>query len=221
MSSRKIVLATGEIYHLFNRAVGNEDILISKRNLHRTIEVIDYYRLPQKIKYSKFRSLTEELQKKYLASINNQMPLIVIYAFALMPTHYHLLVRQLADGGLRIFASNFQNSFAKYFNLKNNRQGALFQNPFKAKRVESEEELIHLSRYIHLNPVTSYLIEFNQLSNYPWTSYSWYMDENRNRFLDTKLLIGIWGSREKYDKFVANQVDYQRKLNLIKKLILE
>ena len=153
--------------------------------------------------------------------MKDQPPLVAIYAFALMPNHYHFLVRQLIDKGLRMFISNFQNSFAKYFNLKNDRRGSLFRNPFKSRRVVTEEELIHISRYIHLNPVTSYLIEFNQLEDYPWTSYSWYMNEEKNRFVETSLVIGIFGSEEKYKKFVADQVDYQRKLDLIKRLILK
>lgn len=219
MAKRREVLATGETYHLFNQAVGNEEILNSGRNLNRAIEVIDYYRFPQKIKYSKFKTLSKEMKKKYLSFMRDQPPLVAVYAFALMPNHYHFLVRQLVDKGLRMFISNFQNSFAKYFNLKNNRRGSLFQNPFKAKRVATEEEFIHISRYIHLNPVTSYLIEFNQLEDYPWTSHSWYMNEEKNRFVEASLVKGIFGSEEKYKKFVADQVDYQRKLNLIKRLI--
>lgn len=221
MPRRSQILATKEIYHVFNRSVGNEEILSQKRNLSRVFKLIDYYRFPQKIRHSKFKSLKEEFKKDYLSNMRKQSPLVEIFAFALMPNHYHFLLKQLRDRGIYRFISNFQNSFAKYFNLKNNRHGALFQNAFKAKRIETDEEFTHLSRYIHLNPVTSYLIEFVQLSTYPWTSFSWYVDEKINQFVNTEGLTGLFESRKKYLKFVADQADYQRKLQFIKRLIIE
>lgn len=221
MPRRNPVLANQEIYHVFNRAVGNEEILLLKRELNRAIELIDYYRFPQKLRYSKYRTLPEDLKREYLLNTRKGLPLVEIYSSVFMPIHYHLLLKQLQDNGIYLFVSNFQNSFAKYFNLRNKRYGALFQNAFKAKRVETEEEFIHLSRYIHLNPVTSFLIDFDQLSTYPWCSFSWYLDESKNQYINTQMLMGLFKSKGKYLKFVADQVDYQRKLSLIKRLILE
>lgn len=221
MPRRNPVLANQEIYHVFNRAVGNEEILLLKRELNRAIELIDYYRFPQKLRYSKYKTLPGELQKQYRQKFKKSKPLVEIYSSVFMPNHYHLLLKQLQNNGIYLFVSNFQNSFAKYFNLRNKRNGTLFQNAFKAKRVETEEEFIHLSRYIHLNPVTSFLIKFDQLSSYPWCSFSWYMDESKNQFINTQVVISLFKSKGKYQKFVADQADYQRKLSLIKKLIPE
>lgn len=213
-------MATKEKYHLFNRSVGSEEILSNKRYLKKSLEIIDYYRFSQKLKLSAFKNLPEHLKKDYLTFTNNQRPLVGIYSFALMPNHYHLQVEQNQDDGIVKFISNFQNSFAKYFNIKNNRQGALFQNAFKAKRITTEEEFIHVSRYIHLNPVTSYFIEFEDLADYPWTSFQCYTNKQKS-FVNTKLLIKKFGSTDKYVDFVGNQVDYQRKLNQIKHLTIE
>jgi len=221
MSKRKELLASGEIYHLFNQTVGNEEILTHRKELNRAVKLFGYYRFPQKLKYSKFKTLSENLRNDYLLRMRNQPPLVAIYAFALMPDHYHLLLKQLQEGGIKTFISNFQNSSAKYFNLKTERHGALFRNPFKAKRVATDEEFIHISRYIHLNPVSFFLIEFAQLATYPWTSFSWYVDEGKNQFVDTQALMALFKSKGRYLEFVANQVDYQRKLGLIKRLALE
>lgn len=214
-------MATDEIYHVFNRSVGSEEIFTLRRVLEHALNIIDYYRFPQKLRYSKFKTLPVELKKDYLSSMRKLVPLVEIYSFALMPNHYHFLLKQIQENGIYRFISNFQNSFAKYFNLKNNRHGTLFQNAFKAKRVETDEELMHVSRYIHLNSVTSYLVELHGLSTYPWSSFSWYTDESKNRFAQTKLLLGRFKSKEKYLKFVFDQADYQRKLGLIKRLIFE
>lgn len=221
MPRRKQILATDETYHIFNRAVGHDEIFTLKWDLNRILALIDYYRFPQKIRYSKFRTLPQNLKRDYPSQIKKQTPLVEIYSFSLMPNHYHLLGKQLQNKGINIFISNIQNSFAKFYNLRNNRHGTLFQNPFKARRVETEEEFIHVSRYIHLNPVTSFVIELSRLDTYPWTSLSWYLDESRNKFITTNLIKGIFKTKEKYLEFIVNQADYQRKLGVIKHLMIE
>ena len=216
-----MILATNEIYHVFNRSIAKENIFSSRINFRKAKEIVEFYRFPQKLRLSKFKTLTEDLKNDYRLSLQDQSPLIEIYAFSLMPNHYHFLVKQLRDNGLARFVSNFQNSFAKVFNIKNDRDGALFQNSFKAKRVETDEQFVHVSRYIHLNPVTAYLIKFNELKDYPLTSFPNYVYENKDLFVNTKFLLGMFKSAENYIKFVADQVGYQRELALVRDLIIE
>jgi len=218
---RNLILATNEIYHVFNRSIAKENIFSSRINFRKAKEIVEFYRFPQKLRLSKFKTLTEDLKNDYRLSLQDQSPLIEIYAFSLMPNHYHFLVKQLRDNGLARFVSNFQNSFAKVFNIKNDRDGALFQNSFKAKRVETDEQFVHVSRYIHLNPVTAYLIKFNELKDYPLTSFPNYVYENKDLFVNTKFLLGMFKSAENYIKFVADQVGYQRELALVRDLIIE
>ena len=138
-----------------------------------------------------------------------------------MPNHFHLLIKQTAELGIEKFISNFQNSYAKYYNTKFQRNGSLFQKPFKAKRITSDEEFLHVSRYIHLNPVTSFLIRYDDLKVYPWTSYRYYIGKEKNDIVNTGIIGNLIGAGQKYSRFVANQVDYQRKLHLIKRLTFE
>ncbi|MDP3733522.1 MAG: transposase, partial [Candidatus Daviesbacteria bacterium] len=154
MPQRLVVLANNEIYHIFNRSIAGENILAlnQKANLTKAFEIVNYYRYPQKLRLSRFKILPSELKKQYLKSFKTAVPLVEIYVFAFMPNHFHFLLKQIQDRGIARFIANFQNSFAKVFNLKNDRKGALFQNAFKAKRIITEEQCIHVSRYIHLNP---------------------------------------------------------------------
>lgn len=221
MPRRNHVLATNEIYHVFNRSVGKEEILTLNSTLRRILALIDYYRYPQTIRFSRFKTLSEKQRQQYLMQVYNRQPLVEILTFSLMPNHYHFLLRQLQEQGIYTFISNIQNAFAKYFNVKYNRHGTLFQNAFKAKRVETEEELIHISRYVHLNPVTAFLIEIDQLASYPWTSYATYTRKHSYPFVTTDTLLSLFPSAEDYWKFVEDQVDYQRELSLIKNLIIE
>lgn len=166
MPQRSVVLANDEIYHVFNRSIARTEIFSNKFNLHKAIEILDYYRFIQVLRLSRFKKLTPQLKKDYSDMVIRDKPLVEIYASALMPNHYHFLLKQVQDKGIVKFISNFQNSFAKAFNLKNDRNGALFQNAFKAKRIGNDEQFIHVSRYVHLNPVTAYLIEFKDLVTY-------------------------------------------------------
>lgn len=173
------------------------------------------------MRYSKFKLLSLEQQKDYLVTLHKKRPLVEIYSYALMPNHYHFLIKQLQDYGIRIFISNFQNSFAKYFNTKSDRHGSLFQNPFKGRWVGTDEEFLHISRYIHLNPVTSFLIEFKDLFSDIKTSFTDYATERVTEMIVTEPILGIVGSKKKYIEFVSDQVDYRRKLHMIKYLIME
>ncbi|MBI3955253.1 transposase, partial [Candidatus Gottesmanbacteria bacterium] len=170
MPRRLHILANEQTYHVFNRTVGHEIIFTKKRELQRIIELTNYYRFPQTLRYSKFKLLPDKQKNTYLSQMEKRSPLIQLFAFAFMPNHYHFLIRQNTNRGISIFISNIQNSFAKFFNIKNERHGTVFQNPFKARRIEREEEFLHVSRYIHLNPVTSYNISISDLPSYPWTS---------------------------------------------------
>lgn len=222
MPKRNLILTTGEVYHVFNKSVGREEIFSFKRSLHKCIEIAGFYRLPQKLRLSKFNTLSLSLKQEYLESMINVEELVEIYCYAFMPNHYHFLLKQLSENGISKFISNFQNSFAKYHNLKNSRAGALFLNPFKAKRIETDEQLLHVSRYIHLNPVTSYLIGFKDLTNYPWTSLPYFLQgEEVKTFVAKEFLLKMFETPNKYLDFISDQVDYQKELKRIKSLIIE
>jgi len=111
--------------------------------------------------------------------------LVEIIAFVLMPNHYHLIVRQLIDGGTSLFMKKISNGYTGYFNGKHERKGmgALFQGAFKAIHVDDDIQFMHLAEYIFSNPVE--LLEPNwkldgaldpaaaieYLNNYKWSSY--------------------------------------------------
>src|SRR5205823_11981573 len=101
---------------------------------------------------------------------------VEILCFCIMPNHWHLLVRQKVDRGISKFLSDAINSLTRYYNILHERSGPFFLPRFKSVAIRSEEQLIHVSRYIHLNPYSSGIINnFEDLINYPWSSFRGYM----------------------------------------------
>jgi len=223
MPYRRTVIATGEIYHVLNRGVAQTSIFSSKRDYSRFLSLIDYYRYNGLgLCFSFFERLSYEEKALMMRDIKKRCQLQVeIYAYCLMPNHFHLLAKQLSDGGISRMLACLQNSYAKYFNFKSKRQGPLFQSMFKVVRIENEEQFLHVSRYIHLNPSTSFLVEPEKLSSWLWSSFSEYLGLRPTCFLNTDLILKMTGGSKLYEKFVLNQADYQRKIGMIKRLSLE
>lgn len=222
MPRRTQVLATGEIYHVYNRSVGKEEILRGLGQLHRILNIVDFYRYPQQFRYSRFRLLPKDIRQTYEENFRQKDPLVNIYAFAFMPNHFHFLLRQNTDGGVKDFVKKLQTSFSKFFNLKTGRTGNLFQSSFKGRRIVTDADLLHISRYIHLNPVTSFLIDYKDLNRYPWTSFPFYAHPAaKHAIVNTGKVLSNFKARDQYLQFVADQVDYQRTLEVIKYLIID
>ncbi len=223
MPYRRIVFANNQIYHVFNRGVANSTIFINKKDYHRFINLLNYYRFSNsKICFShQGRNPKVGISKK---SLDAEVLQIEILAYCLMPNHFHLLLRQVSDNGISSSLTKIQNSYAKYFNIKNIRRGPLFQSMFKAVLITSDEELLHVSRYIHLNPCTSLLVKINNLKSYPWSSFPQYLANfsgDSDIFVKTDLILALANGRRNYEKFVFEQAEYQQELHRIKDLILE
>lgn len=222
MPYRKVIFAQNQFYHVFNRSIGSEQVFSRQDCLKRALDLFNFYRFPQQISFSDLHKLNLEIREMRLKQIYSSPPLVEIVSFALMSDHYHLLLRQLEGDGIKNFISNFQNSYARYYNTKFNRHGSVFTNMFKAVHVSSNEQLIHLARYIHLNPVASYVIEIETLERYPYTSFSTYMGSIPSyKFISTAMLNNYFVSSEKHREFVYNQSDYQRKLKKIRNLMID
>ncbi len=222
MPLRKIPIVAGEIYHVFNRSVARQPIFLSSSDYRRAVECMKFYlhdNLP--LRFSHYNRLPKEQKDLMDKTIKNSSRLIEILSFCLMPNHVHFLLRGLTEKGIIQFMSNFQNSYAKYFNLKTNRSGTLFQAMFKAVRIETGEQLMHVNRYIHLNPFTSYIVSnIADLEKYPWSSCPDYLDPSPS-FINKEFVLSFFKDIPSYKQFIADQADYQRRLDEIKHLVLE
>lgn len=219
-TNRKTVFANDQIYHVFNRGVEKRPIFLSKRDYERALQTLTFYsyaNLP--IRFSKFLQLQEPLKLETINNIKSNNPLRVeIIVFCLMPNHFHLLLKQTEENGISRFLADLTNSYTKYFNIKNDRVGPLMQGLFKAVRIEDDNQLVHISRYIHLNPTSSFLIKPEELKTYHWSSYPEYLGLVNEQVCQKEAVLGQFNSTDLYKQFVLDQVDYARTLEQIKHL---
>lgn len=209
MPGRITPLVNGEYYHIFNRGSEKRDIFIQTRDHKRFLQTFYYYQFmgpkPSFSKYSKsdLNSFKPAPEKK----------LVKVLCYCLMSNHFHFLVKQLKNNGVSIFLSQISNSYTKYFNTKYTRVGALLQGAFKAVRIETDEQLIHVSRYIHINPVVSGLVK--KPEEYKWSSYLEYITQNPF-FCSIDEVISLFSCSQEYQKFVEAQIDYITTLEILK-----
>lgn len=206
---RTTVFANGEFFHIYNRGVDKRTVFTEKKEYER------FSRSLYEFNDENHRFGYSTLSEPRINHASERIQHVRIVCYCLMPNHYHLLLEQLRVGGVSRFMHKLGNGYTKYFNLRHQRSGALFESTYKAKHVPTTDYLVHLSRYIHLNPLeinvkADYPLSNlsalnNQLLSYPWSSYQQYLSPKMNDDLvDSTKVMENFSSPEEYKKFVLN-----------------
>lgn len=224
MPARTTPLVTNEIYHILNRGNASVPIFKTKYDYQKFTQTFLYYQNDNPpMRFSKINELPSLERSRLLEKLKGQKNFLVeIIAYCLMPNHYHFILKQTKDGGILNFIRLSTNSYSRYFNTKYKRKGGLFEGRFKAVRIETESQLFHLSRYVHLNPYSSFLVkDFESLLKYPFSSLQEYAGSSEINACNKEIVLGQFLSPNDYKKFVLDQANYQRTLEEIKHQILE
>lgn len=221
-SFRKVPLVTGEIYHIFNRGIDSRITFSNQKEFIRAYQIIKYYRFSSPpMKLSKFLRISDS-KRQGLQESSWGEKFVSIMCYCLIPNHFHFILRQEMDCGISKFLSLFQNSYTRYFNTKNDRVGQLFLDNFKNVLIESEEQFLHLSRYIHLNPYSSSVVkDLNDLYRYEWSSLSEYIGGSEDTICEKEMLVNYFKTKESYKKFVSDRAEYQRELKKNESLLID
>lgn len=127
--------------------------------------------------------------------------MVTIAAYALMPNHFHLLITQSKDGGISTFLNKVCLSYSMYFNKKYARWGSLFGGRFRAKHVANDAYFLHLTRYIHRNPIP--ILGGLPLEQYPWTSYPYYLGMKCSDIVSDDLGMKMLVDSAGYQRFMG------------------
>ncbi len=225
MPIRTTPLVTDHYYHVFNRGVEKRATFTHINEYERFLLTLTYYKyVDTHPKLSKFLQQSTADRKRQLANKQQSVDkLVEIISYCLMPNHFHLLLKQNTANGISTYMKLVQNSYTKYFNTRHdNRVGSLFQGQFKAIHIEDEEQLLHVSRYIHLNPFTSAVVKtIKECHAYPWSSCHEFIHNVDNICTKQIVMEQFSGDTDQYTSFLNDQANYQKELENIKHMIVE
>ncbi len=215
MPYKKLIISNNFYLHVFNKSIAGYQIFRHKNNARRFLLAVNYY---NSVNVSS--PLSQYLKENQLdlsnLLFNRDENIVDIIAYCLMPDHYHFLVKIKFKKFFIPLFSKIENSYSRFFNEKNKRRGPLWQSRFKKVIIESNEQLLHTVRYIHLNPVTDNLVK--KPEDWEFSSYRFYISSNK--LFRSKKEITI-KTIKAFKKFTENQIHYQKKLRKIKKILLE
>ena len=204
---RLIEFGAGEFFHVYNRGVDKRTIFSDQEDYQRFLDGLWIFNeTPVKDDRPFHR------RKQFGVSGN---PCVAISAFSLMPNHFHLLLQETEEGGISTLMQRLGLGYTHYYNRKQERSGRLFESVFKAKHINSEAYLEHITRYIHLNPLELYGIDWKHvpldptktrkaLENYYWSSFPFYLQQKDTNFLNLKLLNNLFSSPEEHFDYLLS-----------------
>jgi putative transposase len=168
----------GHYYHVYNRGCNRQPIFANAGN---------YLFLLRRA-------------KSYLTDA----PLSVI-AYCLMPNHYHFLLRPEQDDALSPFIQRLFNSYTQAFNKQQGRSGTLFEGRAQSIPVDTEQYVIHLCRYIHLNPVKADLV--SHPADWPYSNYLEWVGRRDGALVDRQFVQQYFPTAADYEAFVMGEIE--------------
>lgn len=205
-----------KIFHTLNRGVDKRKIFLDDQDYFRFIHDLFEFNDQNPLNNStyRFRQQFNNIASPYIKKQPRKL-LVDIHTFCLMPNHYHLLISPKVEKGITMFMKKLNIGYAKYFNEKYKRSGALFQGRYKRVAIKTDSHFIHLPYYIHLNPLDliapewrnkeisdlNKIIEF--LESYRWSSHLDYMGKkNFPSITQREFLMEFFGGPQNYNKML-------------------
>jgi len=181
MPRRGDVFAPGCYYHIYNRGAGGERIFFTPDNYKHCLRLVKRYMRPHQV---------------------------TVIAYCLMPNHYHFLLRQDGEMPLSRFIGTLFNAYVQAVNKQRGRKGTLFEGRFKHVLIDREEYLVHLCRYIHVNPVKARLVA--RPEDWPFSNYLEWVGKRGGTLKDETFIRSYFSTPQEYEAFVHDYGDEAR-----------
>lgn len=182
-------------YHIYNRGVNKRSIFLDPQDYAVFLNLLKRYLDTQP---------TKDYKGREYDWLYNQLELL---AFCLMPNHFHLFIYQQEPTAMTRLLRGVCTSYSMYFNKRNGRIGPLFHGRFKASRIQRDEYLQHISRYMHLNP-TNY-------KDWEFSSLPYYLGTKRAGWVRPERILDLF-NKDEYPEFVSDYSSHKRELDKIK-----
>lgn len=209
------IISEGEYYHLYNRGVEKRNIFLSKEDHKRFKRLLYLANGTESFVY-------RDIANKQLKDVERGDPLVAVAAWVLMPNHFHILVKEITEGGTAMFMRKLCTGYSSYFNKRHDRVGPLLQGRYKSQHVTEDTHLKYLFAYIHLNPLKLIEPAWKErgnidmtkakkfISTYAHSSYLSYVDSNReeNILLTKSEFPEYFSNRKDFEDFHADFVSF-------------
>jgi|WetSurMetagenome_2_1015567.scaffolds.fasta_scaffold210596_2 putative transposase len=226
---RKTEFACEEYYHIYNRGVDKREIFLDEGDYERFLKSMREFNRTDPIK-SLFH---QEVKLKALRASGLRLlepsGLVEIICYCLNPNHYHFILKQIVERGIERFMHKVGMGYTNFFNKKYDRSGSLFQGPFKAIHIDSNEYLLYLSAYINANHfIHGY--EERELSSrgslaptdWEYSSLQDYLGKRKGALCDTEPVLGQFDNNiSQYEKYLNDNAAHFREKKEMEKYYLE
>jgi len=218
---RKTIFANKEYYHIYNRGVDGRKIFLDDSDYHRFLISMILLNDKKEGLLEQWRNLKKcnrNISFLDFRRLNLRNPLVDFVAYCLNPNHYHFILRQLEDGGIKKIMHKLGTAYTMYFNRKQKRSGALFQGRFKSINVDSNEYLLYLSAYVNKN---NFIHGYGNQS-WKYSSFGEY-ENNRGRInlCDCNPILSQFRNLKDYEDFLKINSEYLKKKKEDQKYLLE
>lgn len=209
-------------YHIYNRGNEKRPIFRDQQDYGVFLSYLKEYLMPKDEKKLQKKLadplLTSRERNKIikLLRMNNFANEIILFTYGLMPNHFHLLVKQKNANSIDKFMNSLGTRYTMYFNAKYKRVGSLYQGVYKAVLVSTDEQLVHLSRYIHKQTLASQGLA---LQNQP-SSYPEYLGKRKTEWVHPEQILSYFSKTNpslSYRSFVEQEED----LSIIRDIAIE
>ncbi len=191
---RKIDFTNQEYYHIYNRGVDKRDIFLDEDDFVR------------------FLNYMKQIANSDSALFHS----VEFICYCLNPNHFHFILKQLRENGISEFMHFLATAYTMYFNTKYQRNGSLFQGPFKAIEIKSFEDLLWLSVYVNTNAQIHGIIE--DASQYPWCSYPGYLGIKDDNLCNKDIILK---EVKDYRKFASETALFMKEKKEMEKYLIE
>ncbi len=191
-------------YHIYNRGVDKRRVFLNNKDFERfLLSMVEFNQVGL---VGSLRDVLRFQSSDYWNSSSrrtgmdqNDDKLVKIIAYCLLPNHFHLILQQLTEGGISKFLQKLMMGYTRYFNIRYNRSGVLFQGKTKSKPIDNDEYLIWLSAYINTN---AEIHKIAKADKYRWSSWSYYTGQDRSYVpLDVSKVLAKFSSKKEYRKY--------------------
>lgn len=207
-----------EFYHVLNRGVDKRAIFLNEKDYLRFTHNLFEFNNQEKINNNFYTF--QKVESNVIGYHNRPRKLLVdIHLFCLMQNHYHLLLSSRTKDGIPRFMHKLNMGYARYFNEKYKRSGALFEGKYKSVLIEKEAHFFHLPYYIHFNPLDFKFPEWRNndlrdykkakkfLDSYRWSSHLDYSGKkNFSSVTQREFLLEVFGGIDKYKKNIGQSL---------------